>query len=59
MAMKLDMSKVYDRIDWRYLKWIMAKMNFPPKVIKLTMRCVKSVSFQVLINRNPTRSFFP
>ena len=31
MALKLDMRKVYDRVEWVYLEMIMEKMSFSPR----------------------------
>lgn len=30
MALELDMSKTYDRVEWRFMEAILNKMNFPP-----------------------------
>lgn len=59
MAVKLDMSKAYDRIEWGFLKWILNKLCFPPQFCSLIMSCVQTVSFQVLMNGFPTRCFKP
>lgn len=29
MAVKLDISKVYDRVEWNFLKQIMLKIGLP------------------------------
>lgn len=49
-SLKLGMSKVYDRIEWPFLQAVLSAMRFPPKIIKLLMQCVESVSYSFKIN---------
>lgn len=41
-AIKLDMTKAYDRVEWPYLRFIMKKLGFADKWISLVMKCVVS-----------------
>ncbi|KAK4394097.1 hypothetical protein Sango_1880500 [Sesamum angolense] len=43
VAIKLDMSKAYDRIEWGFLKRILLKMGFQTCIVKMIMSCVSSV----------------
>jgi len=49
-ALKLDISKAYDRIDWDYLRDIMIKMGFSAQWVKWIMLCVETVDYSVLVN---------
>ena len=59
MALRLDMSKVYDRVKWGCLKLIMTKLGFHEDWIRLVMRCVSSVTYAVRINGHPWGQIVP
>uniref|UniRef100_A0A803QBY9 Reverse transcriptase n=1 Tax=Cannabis sativa TaxID=3483 RepID=A0A803QBY9_CANSA len=48
MALKLDMSKAYDRIKWPFLEIMLRKLSFDQWWIFLLMKCVTSAQYMVV-----------
>ena len=53
MAMKLDMSKAYDRVEWCFLEKILLHMGFIESWVAMIMQCVSIVTYSILINGEP------
>lgn len=56
-AFKLDMSKVYDRVEWDFLGRMMVHLGFHLNWATLIMRCVALITYSVGINKGCSKNF--
>ena len=59
MALKLDVSKSYDRVEWTFLQGVMQRLGFPETWIERVMSCVTMTSFSILVNGRPYGNVLP
>ncbi|XP_043725962.1 uncharacterized protein LOC122672566 [Telopea speciosissima] len=50
LALKLDMGKAYDRLEWKFIDGMLRKLGFSNYWVDLVMTCITSVSYNLLIN---------
>ena len=50
IAIKTDMSKAYDRVEWSFLEVLFQRMGFAERWIQWIMLCIRSVSYTILLN---------
>ncbi|XP_019171157.1 PREDICTED: uncharacterized protein LOC109166713 [Ipomoea nil] len=58
-ALKLDMAKAYDRMEWPFLRGMLLALGFDDRWIELIMLCVTTVSYTFMINGSRSTSITP
>ena len=59
MAIKLDLEKAYDRLEWHFVRDILQLYKFPEPLTKLILSCISTFSIFVLVNGGKLDSFLP
>lgn len=57
VAIKIDMAKAYDRVQWPFLLQVLRRMGFPESWLSLVDRCIGSCWFSIFINGAPSGFF--
>lgn len=59
MALKLDLSKVFDRVDWLFLQRFMLQIGFCKEWVHLILHYISSVSYTILTGAHEIGPLIP
>jgi exonuclease III len=59
MALKLDMEKAFDSMEWNFLLRILTLLGFHPIWVQWIRQCITTSSFSILLDGAPFGKFFP
>jgi hypothetical protein len=59
LALKLDMSKTYDKVEWDFVEAILKKLGFNQPFVDRLMMCVRSVKYRIKVNDEFTKEIIP
>ncbi|KAL9690014.1 hypothetical protein QQ045_010407 [Rhodiola kirilowii] len=58
-SLKLDLSKAYDRVEWRFLQLLMLRFGFEARWVNMILSYVSSVRYAVRLNGKVSNFFAP
>lgn len=53
MAVKVDLAKAYDRVEWGVLPQVLQLFGFSKKFTDLITTCISSAKYSILLNGSP------
>ena len=59
MALKIDLEKAYDKLEWSFIRDMLIRVNLPMDIIDLIMSCVSTVFMSILFNGEALDPIFP
>jgi hypothetical protein len=57
LALRLDMSKAYDRVEWDFVEAMLIKLGFHRIFIDL-LKCVRLIKYNIKVNNEFTKTLF-
>ncbi|CAL1356643.1 unnamed protein product [Linum trigynum] len=59
MALKVDMEKAYDRVEWPFLLSLLKRLGFGAQWVQWIHECISPSSFSIMMNGMPAGYFRP
>jgi ribonuclease HI len=59
MAIKIDLEKAYDRLEWHFIRDMLIFFKIPDYIAQVIMSCVSTSSISVLLNGGKLDPFLP
>lgn len=59
MALKIDLEKANDKLEWNFIRNALLRINMPQKMIKWIMTCISTVSFSLCFNGKISKNWTP
>ena len=59
MALKIDLDKAYDKLEWNFIIDMMIRANLPEDLVDIIMSCVSTVSMEILLNGEALDPIYP
>ena len=59
LIFKLDIEKVFDKVNWNFIDFILMKKQFPDKWRKWIHSCISFVQYSIMINDKPRGKIIP
>ena len=59
MALKIDLEKVYDKLEWSFIKDMLIRINLLVDLVDIIMSCVLTVFTFIMVNGDALESIYP
>lgn len=59
MAVKADIEKAYDQVEWSFLLQVLKQFSFSEKWISWMHQCISTQTFSIRLNGAPYGNFSP
>ena len=59
MALKIDLEKAYDKLEWSFIQDMLIRVNMPTDLIDTIMSCVTTVSTSIVFNGEALDPIYP